>query len=95
MRNINKYLIIILLIVLAFLLGFFSSRIFPSLTGKAITEDEQETLKNYTWTKAICNSKNECVDVLITCENGKVKKIEPVSELVKIENLSYNSSGFC
>lgn len=89
----RKTIIFILIVIMAFLLGLFLSNMV--FTGKTITEDEQKNLEEYTWTKAICNSKNECIDVLITCENNQVKKIEPISKLMKIENLDYNSGELC
>lgn len=30
------------------------------------------------WTKAICDNNNFCIDVLITCENGKVVALMPI-----------------
>jgi len=73
------YFIVAILMILAFLLGLFLNKIV--FTGKVV--ETEENLEKHTLTKAICNSENECIDVLITCENGKVVKIEPVSELVK------------
>ena len=57
------------------------------LTGKTITETNIDKFNvlylNYSWTTAICNDKNECIDVHVVCRNGKVESLEPVSELVK------------
>jgi len=65
--------------VLAFLLGlFFNKFVF---TGKAVQEISY--LGKSSWTKALCNSENECMDVLITCEQGRVIDIEPASEIKK------------
>lgn len=73
----NKiYIIFGILIVIAFIFGLFLSRI--NLTGNVVAEAE-----NYTWTKAVCNSENWCMDVAITCQNGNVAKIEPVDSLIK------------
>lgn len=33
-----------------------------------------------TWTKAICNEENYCIDVQITCENNKIVDIKPTGE---------------
>ena len=49
------------------------------ITGKAVE------LGEYSYTKAICNAKNECIDVLVNCENGEAVKIEPISELKKFD----------
>lgn len=67
-------LLIILMFILGIVIGFFISRV--NLTGNVIKEE------NYSWTKAICNSQNQCIDVLITCIDGKVVSIEPASELL-------------
>ena len=45
------------------------------LTGKPID------LGNYTYTTAICNSGNSCIDVKIECSNGEVVNMEPISDL--------------
>lgn len=46
-----------------------------SVTGKVVAENDE----NYSRTRAICNENNQCIDVLIKCENGKVLDIIPVS----------------
>ena len=76
--KILNLIIIILLIVLAFVFGFLFNNFITNgnLTGKVIQEDK------YSWTKAICNQNNECVDVLIYCENSNVAKIEPSSDYI-------------
>ncbi len=74
------------------LAGFFDE---VSLTGRAVEESDL----NYTYTKAICNSENRCIDVLVECEGGKVKSLEPVSSLRffgdKFEDFREDISGFC
>lgn len=32
------------------------------------------------WTKAICNEENYCIDVQITCKEGNVSDIKPISK---------------
>ena len=32
------------------------------------------------WVKAICSKNNYCIDVMITCENGRLTGIEPVPD---------------
>ena len=76
---IKKTIIVIVLIILAFLAGLSFDRFV--LTGQTIVEIEED----YTWTTAICNSQNECIDVLVECENGDVKGLEPVSDLKKFD----------
>lgn len=65
-----------------------------TLTGSAVTDientDEQDSNSNKNisishYTKAICNSNNECIDVKISCQGNKLIGLEPVSELVKYE----------
>lgn len=74
----KKLVIVILLIGIAFLLGFVLFREY-SVTGKAVDSSFEG---NYSWTKAICNDKNQCIDVVIYCSGDKVVKIEPKSDLV-------------
>ena len=50
-----------------------------TFTGRVVGNIEE----NYNYTKAICNSNNECIDVLVECENGEVKSLKPVSDVVK------------
>ncbi|MFZ5955236.1 MAG: hypothetical protein ACOYT4_02325 [Nanoarchaeota archaeon] len=71
-------LIFLSVLILAFLSGFFLNRFV--FTGKAISEENFSD--DYSWTKAICNAENECVDVYIECRNGKAEKIELASGLV-------------
>jgi hypothetical protein len=76
-------IIIVVLLVSLFFLGITSGKFV--LTGRAVEEqgDKPKGLENYSWTKAICNKNNECVDVLITCERGEVASIEMVSKVVE------------
>jgi len=69
-------IIIIILLILAFALGLFFNKLF--LTGSAI----QEPQKTETLTKALC-VKNQCIDVLITSQNGEITKIKPISDIVE------------
>jgi len=75
----NKmYILLGVLIVLAFFAGFFVNRFSSGISGSVIYETG-----NYTWTKAVCNSENWCMDVVISCADGNVVGIEPVDSLVK------------
>lgn len=65
--------LIILFISIAIAVGDFN------FTGKSVSELED----NYSYTKAICNTNKECIDVLIVCENKKVKSLEPIGDIVK------------
>lgn len=51
------------------------------ITGNAVSEESG----NYTWTTAVCNDKNECIDVLIECSEGQVMGISPVSNLTAFD----------
>lgn len=53
------------------------------LTGRVVDTDN-ESLNNYSYTKAICNNEG-CIDIVIYCEDGEVKEIEPVSDFVELE----------
>jgi hypothetical protein len=70
-----KLIKIILFLILAagiFLAGYFTSRGF-NFTGNAVLNQEE-----YSWTKAVCNSDNECIDLVIHCKNSRVIRIEPI-----------------
>ena len=79
MRN-RVVFVIIVLMVLSFLMGFFINKLL--FTGQVIQEQEIKP-DFYSWTKAICNSNNECIDVNIVCENGIVKSVEPASQIIQ------------
>ena len=61
--------------VLGLFLGFLASKL--GITRETIKEEE------YSWTRAICNQENECIDVIVSCRNGKVAGIEPILYKVK------------
>lgn len=73
------YVLFAVLLVLAFLLGLFINKF--NLTGNVVSEVENDSA----WTKAICND-NKCIDVLITCKDGNVEKINPVSDMIYFGN---------
>lgn len=86
----------ILLILAAFILGILVSLTITKLTptGQVIEEPQND----YTYTRAICNENNECIDVLVECQNSKVSSLKPVSELkdfstIEIQQLDTNE--FC
>ena len=66
--------------LLLFALGFscawlvFSS----SATGNVVADTHSGT---YTWTTAVCNDRQQCIDVRVTCEDGMVTSLTPVSDL--------------
>ncbi len=72
-----KILLVIVLILLGFVSGLYVDDI--RFTGKTVIENK------HAWTKAICNENNECIDILIECENGNVKSITPVSDLKRFD----------
>jgi len=41
---------------------------------------EKKVVPTSTWTKAICNEENYCLDVQITCEDNRVIDIKPTGE---------------
>ncbi len=61
--------IIILLIVLAIIIFFYINN---TITGKTIEEDEYDSLKNYSYTKAICDKTKFCQDYEIKCQDKEV-----------------------
>ena len=73
----HKRLIVILFVLLALIVGFAIGKI--SLTGEVVKEQVD---KRYTWTTAICDYENKCLDVLISCDNGNVVGITPVSDYI-------------
>ena len=75
-----KIIIYLLFLILSFISGFLLNGI--SLTGRAV----QENNESYKWTKAVCNEKNECIDILIECKNNKIISVSPASNLVKHES---------
>ncbi len=90
-----KSSIIILLIVIFILgvvVGLGISKIGFGVTGKVI-----ENFNNYTHTRAICSQDGKCIDVFISCSEGKAIEIRPVSELRDFEGEEINISNgeFC
>lgn len=88
-------LLIFALIVLALAIGFLLGKI--SFTGNVVSE---QTSNSYTWTTAICDSENKCFDVMISCENGKVVNMEPISGMVTFDSSwqdprGNTSKGYC
>ena len=81
----------IILILASVLAVAFSGVTF---TGRSIDE-----LGNiYSYTKAICNSSNECQDFLVVCESSEVKSLSPMSGVVKFEEdwIDFREKeGFC
>ena len=73
-----KIIIYLVLLVLAFVLGLLFGKIV--ITGNVVNE---AGFVDQTLTKAVCNEKNECVDLKISCENGRVVDLDLVSDVVK------------
>lgn len=72
MKKVLTAISIILIIALAILL------ISPKLTGNLI--------KNYSYTKAFCNSDNHCKDYYVECSGKKVKSITPTGFSIQKDN---------
>lgn len=77
----NKNLFTVIVVVVALIVGILVGKyVFNgSLTGSAVSSNENN--RSYSWTTAICDDENRCMDVLIECENGSVKSLKPVSDL--------------
>lgn len=85
MRMHKKYFLVITAVVL-FLLAVAGSLYFGgfsftkfSFSGQVIAPIHN----NYTWTKAVCNSMG-CIDIIIECQDGKVKSMKPASDFVRM-----------
>jgi hypothetical protein len=81
--NNNIILVSIAFLIIGFFFGFIYSGLNSqspelTLTGQVISENV------YTYTTAICNDKNECIDVLVECENGDVISLTPTSNLLDL-----------
>ncbi len=101
----REFILAGILIILAFISGIIINRLI--FTGKVIekltdieTQNKVTIPNRYTWTRAICNEKNGCVDVEITCRNGKVESINLLSNI--LQNPGYwedprniNASNLC
>ena len=72
-----------LLIVVSFLVGAIGAGIIKGLTGEVVSVEN-----SYSWTRALCNSDSECVDVVISCSNGEVEGIEFIGDVKDYSNLS-------
>ena len=64
-------LIIILLLILAVLIGV--------LLMNLIGSEEDQSLNEYSYTKAICDGKNYCQDHEIVCKNKEVVSVTPIT----------------
>jgi hypothetical protein len=87
-------IIILALFLLSFIAGLLSN---SAITGQTIQETNE--IKTYSHTKAICNENNECIDILIECENEKLLSIKPISDLIKYnknwKDNRTNANDFC
>ncbi len=79
------------LFIIGLLIGAFAGNF--GITGKAV-----QNYGSYEYTRAVCNTDKECIDVLIKCEDGEVAEIQPVSELKRFDEDwkdARNSTEFC
>jgi hypothetical protein len=94
--NKKEIMIFAVLLVVAFVIGFFAKN--SGLTGNVTMTGGaiQEVEDNYSWTKAICNE-GKCIDVLIECKNGNVVSLRPMSDLGDIGTTiaEVNNSQLC
>ena len=79
----SKKFLIGILIAIAFFIGLVVGNVLVSggITGNVVSINQVDN--NYTWTSAICDGENKCIDVLIECENGSVKNLQPMSDFVE------------
>ncbi|MCG2718526.1 MAG: hypothetical protein L6408_06820 [Nanoarchaeota archaeon] len=77
---------VIALLTIALLLIFSDSNLTGKVSFETGVDPSNETKANpsnnkvRTWTKAICNEENYCIDILITCEGSKVVNLKPFPE---------------
>ncbi len=65
--------------IVVLLLGAFGG---GYLLGQGkVTGSVVASSKTYSWTTAICNERNQCIDVLVQCAGGNVVSLTPVSNL--------------
>ncbi len=78
MRIMQLVIIFLIFLTLIFLLFSISALTFylKSINNKT------DLLKNYSFTKAVCNSTNYCQDYEIVCNNGEIIKMSPISGAV-------------
>lgn len=77
-KTINMIIISILIVILILFLFVFSSN---------ITSNVIKTT-NYSFTKAICNEKNYCMDYQVICQGKKTISINPTGFAVQLDNAS-------
>ena len=46
----------------------------------AVKVEPKQTIPTSTWTKAVCNEKNYCLDVQITCNEDEIIDVIPTGE---------------
>ncbi|MFH1425212.1 MAG: hypothetical protein ABIG28_00580 [archaeon] len=93
----NKLTLSILFLIIGIIIGFSVSKLTtpeaPTITGQAVSNNE------YTYTTAICNSENKCIDVLVKCDSGNVVSLTPVSDLLDLgedfEDFRDERGNFC
>ena len=72
-------LLFFLIIIISFSLGFIISKV--NINGNLIFENNKFEF-DYSWTKAICDDNNYCLDIEIYCKDGKVVDLIPISIVV-------------
>lgn len=91
--NRNLFLITIVVVV-ALVVGILIGKyaLTGSLTGNIVSDNKAGG--GYSWTTAICDDENRCIDVLVECENGNVKSLKPASNLMEFgDNWSDSRDG--
>jgi len=85
----RKIILIVLLVIVVFVLGILFKDILSFITGSVVLNQDDKGIgekKVETFTTAVCNNDKECVDVLVTCLNGNVSKMELASNLTKFSD---------
>jgi len=74
-KNILLVILIIVVFIIGMLIGKYAFSVDSTVTGNVVSDNV------YSWTTAICDDENRCIDVLIECENGNVKNMKPVGNV--------------
>ena len=65
------------------------------ISGEAVNvQDKGE----YSYTRAICSSEGKCIDIVVSCKDGEVERLEPVSELIDfngLDGVKLSGDEFC
>jgi len=81
----KTFILLITVFLLAFMVILLISM--PFITGmhsySSNLNQNEAIWAESTWTKAVCNEENYCLDVLVTCKQGKVVNVKPIGKGVQ------------